>query len=386
MRRTEQWGQAFSPEGRIIGLDVLRVVAIGIVVFVHGALLVPKAERSAYLAWMPLKIDGVSVFFVLSGFLIGGILIRTLSAGPSDWKAWRQFLLRRWFRTLPNYLLVLTFLVLYGLVLKPASLKNFSIAYYAFAQNLTQPHPYFFPEAWSLAVEEWFYLLFPLACWAVARWRGLGADAIGWPALVFLVVPLIGRFAEYTPGMDPEAFDRGIRKVVVMRLDALMFGVLAAYAQVRWTDIWRRMRWPGGLLGSALLVLFYVNPSDWKGAWPPLLFVWESLAVVAFLPLLSGWKATGFRGLDRGIVFFSVVSYSLYLLHLTPVLHTLMPHVGADSGSVAGALGFYVGVSVLASAVLYLGFERPTTAWRERWAPHESQRFSPPAPGPPPVP
>ena len=141
MRRTEQWGQAFSPEGRIIGLDVLRVVAIGIVVFVHGALLVPKPERGAYLAWMPLKIDGVSVFFVLSGFLIGGILIRTLAAGRSDWGAWRQFLLRRWFRTLPNYLLVLTALVIYGLGLEPGTLKHFTPAYFAFAQNFTQPHP-----------------------------------------------------------------------------------------------------------------------------------------------------------------------------------------------------------------------------------------------------
>jgi peptidoglycan/LPS O-acetylase OafA/YrhL len=185
--------------------------------------------------------------------------------------------------------------------------------------------------------------------------------------------------------MDPEDFDRGIRKVVMMRLDALMFGVLAAYAQVRWAGLWKRMRWPAGVLGSVLLVLFYVNPNDWKGASPPLLFVWESLAVVAFLPLLSTWKQTGFRWVDRVIVFFSVVSYSLYLLHLTPVLHTLMPAVGADAGSVAGALGFYVGVSVLASAALYLGFERPTTAWRERWAPHGAERVNPPGPGPRPV-
>lgn len=359
--------KGFSTEGRIIGLDILRGVAIAIVVFVHGALLVPQPARRVYLSWMPIKLDGVSIFFVLSGFLIGGILIRTLAAGKWAWRDWRAFLMRRWFRTLPNYLLVLSGLVLYLKAFDPEGLKHFRWSYFFFGQNLTQPHPYFFPEAWSLAVEEWFYLLFPLACWAMVRWRGWGGAAVWVPAVIFLLVPLGWRWVSYREGMDPELFDRGIRKVVAMRLDALMFGVLAAYAQSRWQSVWLWWKKPGLGVGLALLVFFFFDAWEVKGAYPPLIFIWESMAVVAFLPYLSQLRSTGWRGLDQGIVFVSVISYSLYLLHLTPVLHRVLPAVGADRWPVAGAWLFYIGVSVLASVVLYLAFERPTTRLRDRW-------------------
>ncbi|MEY5043645.1 MAG: hypothetical protein RJA19_872 [Bacteroidota bacterium] len=360
----EKW---FSPEGRIIGLDILRGLAIAIVVYVHGALLVPQPARKVYLSGLPIKLDGVSVFFVLSGFLIGGILIRTLAQGKLAWRDWRAFLMRRWFRTLPNYLLVLTGLVVYLKAFDPQGLKHFQWSYFFFGQNLTQPHPYFFPEAWSLAVEEWFYLLFPLACWAMARWRGWRGEAVAVPAALFLLVPLGWRWVTYREGMDPELFDRGIRKVVAMRLDALMFGVVAAYVQWRWKEGWLRWRKPGLVLGTGLLAFFYFDAGEWKGAFPPLIFVWESLAVLAFLPYLSQLRTTGWKGLDRGIVFLSVISYSLYLLHLTPVLHHVLPAVGAEQWPAAGAWTFYVGVSVLASFVLYAVFERPTTRLRDRW-------------------
>ena len=60
-----------------------------------------------------ISIDGVSIFFVLSGFLIGGILIKVLETEPATFKTLFNFWIRRWFRTLPNYLFILLILIFF---------------------------------------------------------------------------------------------------------------------------------------------------------------------------------------------------------------------------------------------------------------------------------
>src|ERR1043165_8912860 len=85
---------------RIFGLDILRAFAILSVVWVHGGELLPPAVQRYYRLLSP---DGVSVFFVLSGYLIGGILIRTLAQEGAGVRTLWRFWARRWLRTLPNY-------------------------------------------------------------------------------------------------------------------------------------------------------------------------------------------------------------------------------------------------------------------------------------------
>ena len=89
---------------RVFGLDVMRALAIVWVVLVH----------SNYMLWehwpgfpgLPF-VDGVGLFFVLSGYLVGGILLRYATTGsPSTWRL-LDFWQRRWMRTLPNYYLFL---------------------------------------------------------------------------------------------------------------------------------------------------------------------------------------------------------------------------------------------------------------------------------------
>jgi len=141
---------------RIIGLDVLRVIAIALVIYEHGGSLLPKYFHKEYYKYMP-AIDGVSVFFILSGFLIGGILLKIADKEKFTKKNLLNFWIRRWFRTIPAYFLVLIAVLSCRLVL----FKNtgaFSIKYLFFLQNFMSPHPHFFPEAWSLSIEEWFYL------------------------------------------------------------------------------------------------------------------------------------------------------------------------------------------------------------------------------------
>src|ERR1700676_3766910 len=93
-----------KPESnRVPGLDIFRSIAILLVLACHfslcGVMTGPMTENIRF--W--LGILGVQLFFVLSGFLIGSILIRDLSARGVGFQQVRHFWARRWFRTLPNY-------------------------------------------------------------------------------------------------------------------------------------------------------------------------------------------------------------------------------------------------------------------------------------------
>lgn len=149
-------------DNRIFGLDILRASAIMFVVIEHGAfLLTPKLSK---LNGTIFGYEGVSIFFVLSGFLIGGILIKTLEKREGGKNVLLNFWIRRWFRTIPLYFLVLTILLILNWIFREGFgfSKTFPLNFYTFTQNLFYWHPKFFPEAWSLSIEEWFYLLIPL--------------------------------------------------------------------------------------------------------------------------------------------------------------------------------------------------------------------------------
>lgn len=119
---------------RIYGLDVFRTIAILLVVYVHGKLV--AKDLFAGLPSLPIM-DGVELFFVLSGFLIGGILIKTIEReNGMDLPALGHFWKRRWFRTLPNYYLILMvnyLLVRYDFI--GGNIENFSFKFLFFLQN-----------------------------------------------------------------------------------------------------------------------------------------------------------------------------------------------------------------------------------------------------------
>jgi peptidoglycan/LPS O-acetylase OafA/YrhL len=154
-------------EQRNFGLDVLRVASISVVLGLHGHMgFFIGTGLASWTGWTAV-IDAcvafaVEWFFVLSGFLIGGMLIRGFEAQGTGWSSVRNFWLRRWFRTIPNYGLFLA--VNAGLVWWGIREGRFEWRFAVFAQGLAWPPdtPLFYSEAWSLAVEEWFYLLLPL--------------------------------------------------------------------------------------------------------------------------------------------------------------------------------------------------------------------------------
>src|ERR1700685_4034092 len=133
-------------EQRKIGLDYLRAAAILCVVTAHTA--EPNARGA-------LGFIGVEIFFVLSGYLIGGILLASCSrhGNMASWPILRDFWMRRWLRTVPNYFL---FIPVY-IAAEHFRWKRPLLMYATFTQNLTWPISRFFGVSWSLTVEEWFY-------------------------------------------------------------------------------------------------------------------------------------------------------------------------------------------------------------------------------------
>ena len=105
----ERLKELVNGENRVFGLDLLRFFAIMLVVFGHSRWMTESFPRPLHILFHGSGILGVELFFVLSGFLIGGILLKNFekngnSLNPDEIK---QFWIRRWFRTLPNYFLIL---------------------------------------------------------------------------------------------------------------------------------------------------------------------------------------------------------------------------------------------------------------------------------------
>lgn len=167
---------------RIAELDGLRGIAILLVLLRHSIFGVETHSRigSAFLAAGQLSWSGVDLFFVLSGFLIGGILL-DVRESP---RYFQTFYVRRAYRILPIYMLTMALFALRHLPFHlPAGLGDVSpvpipcLAYFTLTQNFWMAHLGTFGPAatavtWSLAVEEQFYLTIPFAV------RKLGKSAL----------------------------------------------------------------------------------------------------------------------------------------------------------------------------------------------------------------
>jgi peptidoglycan/LPS O-acetylase OafA/YrhL len=301
---------------RMLGLDLLRSFAIGAVLVSHFG----DGFTALYGMHQPVALShggfyGVELFFVLSGFLIGRILLDLVDRDRSP-RAWMTFMLRRWLRTLPLYYLWLVVLLL---ALPPAEqAASHLLRYASFTQNLAWPMPAdnWFGVSWTLAVEEWFYLLFSVALFLLLQARrGTGG---AWSViLLFLLLPLGARLLWVAPS------DWTGEKAVLFGLDPIAYGVLAA-AIVRRRAVTARQAGMGLLLGVLLLGVAtqilepLLNPPPI--ATPPLImlgFFVATCAGYAFcLPAAAVFRG-GTGWLPATIRLIARLSYSLYIVHLS---------------------------------------------------------------------
>ncbi|MEY2502259.1 MAG: hypothetical protein QOI07_2593, partial [Verrucomicrobiota bacterium] len=300
-----------------------------------------------------------------------------------------SFYVRRWFRTLPRFFLFLIVNIVFERLFRAHAVGvGEGLSHGFFLRNLTGFHMTFFPESWSLAIEEWVYLLFPAALWLGLKLTKRFDAVFLSAAFSFLAFSTIARLLA---APDPAAtWSDELRMVVIYRFDALMIGMLGAWLSLRFQKTWVRLAPVCAFGGVVLLVAMYATL--WKIQNGHLQFGDDSffartfrfslvsLGFALLLPWASAWKLAGENPGSTAVRKIALWSYGLYLVHLPVFLLVTRAGLGADAPmSLAKALGSFVlqiGGAVLLSALLYRFFEAPCTRLREKAAPAVAKLFS----------
>jgi peptidoglycan/LPS O-acetylase OafA/YrhL len=356
------------------GLDTLRAIAIAWVMLFHSFLVGGLGPQFGWLSrygWM-----GVDIFFVLSGFLIGSQLFKPLAAGATV--SLPEFYRRRAYRILPAFAVVLAAYALVPFLREAPGMEPWW-KFAGFFMNLSIDYGanQAFSHAWSLCVEEHFYLVFPLLALALSRrisLRGFAALCIGLVLGGIALrtgVWLHDAAAEAAGAPQRNWFVEDIYYPTWNRLDGLLVGVVLAAARLFRPRWWQAAQVHANLAllgGIATLVLSFWLFRDRPGllgnsiGWPVLSAGLGSLvfAGAADRGLLS-------RRIP-GMAWLATVSYSLYLSHKI-AFHFVSTTWDAQLHD-QGVLAFtcYAAAALAVGAGLHYGIERPFLRLRERRA------------------
>lgn len=333
------------------GLDGLRAAAVLLVLFGHGGYFLYAALPSYPLFALPAWI-GTDIFFVLGGFLVArSVLARaadTLRAALSytAWRLWRILPLF-WIFIGVHFVLVASA----GRAL-PESLG----AYPLLLQNLAWPHPAFFSEAWNLPLFVLFSLVMPGFALGVAARR----DSHQWigGALALLLVLGIALRAVWVFEQQPE-WDEGVRKIVVARFDACLYGALLAVALPH--RRWKLSRWGCGVVAMlalavacALYLLLPINDSELSriGA-----FVASGIGAAALVAACRGES----RPAPRVVAALSRWAYAIYLVNMPLLLALTLLGLGNKPDALQAVLLFVLWLiaTLLLGAAVHRWIERP---------------------------
>jgi peptidoglycan/LPS O-acetylase OafA/YrhL len=369
------WSHTYLPP-----VDGLRGIAILLVLFHHLTLYRPTEGLGYWVASLPVAgWTGVDLFFVISGFLITAILI---DARDSD-RYFVSFYARRTLRIFPLYYLVVfvSFVVLPAMPAAEALLvgpeppperwpywlylTNFTVADRGFSHGVLD-------VAWSLAIEEQFYLVWAAVVWLCPpRW--LGALCVG----LMMLSPMLRREALAT-GADPIA----VYVLTLYRADALATGALLAWIGARgWLSrLAPAAPWVSALGLMALVAVTVADGSSWWwGPW------WQrvgytctavtggALLVGALTRSPESWWTRALSA--RWLRAYGKYSYALYLFHL-PTMRVVRAHVFDPlTGPLLGSpwlsqLAFYVIAMLPALGLAWVSwhvFEHPILRLKRRF-------------------
>lgn len=375
---------------RNAGLDTLRAAAILLVFMYHYMVFVSHEPTFGWLStvgWV-----GVDLFFVLSGYLIGNQLFRGLAQGQR--LSAGAFCARRALRTLPAFYVVLALYFLFPAALggkEPPPLWRFL----SFTQNINLMPGTAFSHAWSLCIEEQFYLLLPavlllgLHLGATRRqaWLALGlltVLAIAWRSLLWLQYgrEALGEIRGYYPN---------VYYASLCRLDEFLPGIAVALLKHGHPQAWARLMAQGNRLllagGAAVALMFYLAANhyyiDGYGYGYFMSGFGYSLLAMAFALLVAAALSPQ-CALQRlrvpGAAALAAWSYSVYLSH-KPIAHLVQAQLpeGSDPGLVLLAV---CGACLAGGWLLYRAVERPFLNLRDRHAP---DLFAPQPAGTPPA-
>ena len=361
---------------RLPGLDLLRAVAIGLVMLFHASLV--RLDLAQHwivrFGWM-----GVDLFFVLSGFLIAGQLFRPFARGSKP--DYPRFFSRRLLRTLPAYLVVLAAYFLVPSIRERPNIQPLW-QFLTFTENLliVPPIPKAFSHAWSLCVEEQFYLLLP-AVVAIVALRPSAPKILGLIVIVFLAGLMVrGYLWLHRVGSEPFSPTAYVNSAAYMtliywptwgRLDGLLAGVAAAAIQILTPDLWAvltarpNMLIVLGLAGVIISCVFFGDYITW---FAPAVFGYPLLACSIALIVMAASEDRSIIGRYSipGAATLAAGAYSLYLSHKAVFQVTAAVLYDAPAPIQNFGLGIAIIAALGVGAALYWLVERPFLKLRDR--------------------
>ena len=326
---------------RVFGLDLMRAMAIAMVLCSHILWIYNPNDGMIRQLFALFGFLGVEFFFVLSGFLIGRILYKIYIKEDFTIKSAFGFLKRRWFRTLPNYYLVLLINIIITISLG-YSMPNLEL-YFVFLHNGFSKMSTFFPESWSLSVEEWAYIILPFS---LLLFSVLVKPKNKKSFFLILTLLLIALFISFkivyqfnTKTTNLDEWNVSLKSVMIYRLDAIFMGVLCAWLSINYSKIWTEFRLPSAIIGSFIMLFMYfgmgylqILPTTFPFVWNVIYLPLASLSIAFFVPFFSQLE-TSISIVKKPIVFISKTSYSIYLLHYSVILQLFMLFVDREKST-----------------------------------------------------
>ncbi|KAA6440351.1 acyltransferase [Dyadobacter flavalbus] len=376
---------------RIFGLDLMRACSILMVFLAHSIPINPFANLFPF----DYLFIGVEAFFVLSGLLIGRIILNTIFRPRISWRSIRSFWVNRWLRTFPAYLL--TFAIHYY-IYSPSPNRLF---YLIFVQNIVTPPPGFFPHSWSLAVEEWFYLLFPCLLLAAAYMLGnyQNRHRIYLTGIVFVI--LLGLLAKlgyhllYSQHFIPyllenkmlfpgwKVFDSpagnwdNMRKMVPFRIDSIAYGCLIAYILEKYslsqkTRVWLLVAGIIGIVCCFPIIKHTIAQGKANFFTDVFLLPFCCCSFALMLPYAVSCPRPG-KWAVKLVTTISLTSYSFYLIHVLILERAINLYQNNSTEAFAPKWAVFAGaygIIYLVSLLMYNLVELPFMNYRKKLSPN----------------
>lgn len=362
------------PTQRNHGLDTLRALAIIFVVLHHYVLFVSDSDTFGWvgeIGWV-----GVDLFFALSGYLIGNQIFSALRSGRQF--SLPRFYARRLLRTLPNFYVVLALYYLWPWFRGGAPLLPLW-QFLTFTQNINLQPGTAFSHAWSLCIEEQFYMLLPAVALGLAAVR----RSLRWSWCLIALAFVAGMVIRYTvftelvigSARPQTSYFKYIYYSTFCRFDELVAGVALAMLRNYHPRQWRGLTAHGDPLlaaGVAVCAITFWLFLDQRIALPvtvvgfPMLALGFALLIAAALSERSVLRRVRVPG--AGAI--ALWSYAIYLGHkqLCILLAKPLERLGYPPESLL-AIGVALTASVLAGWLLYTCVEQPFMKLRARCVP-----------------
>lgn len=349
-------------QNRSYGIDLLRAMAIILVLLYHF----PRNDHEqvvkaiCYFGWA-----GVDLFFALSGFLIASSVFETI-VNRNNFEV-RAFYIKRIFRTLPSYYIVL--FLEYYLYRPQGSIANYLI----FLQGYNKFT--FFSVSWSLCIEEHFYFFFPLIIYFISKSKNIFKNIL----IVFLSISIITilariynyysinyiQFIKTNPGLARELYLYNLCWPTHVHLEGLCFGIIIAGIKYFRVQLWQKIM----LSKNKLLFLFIILISmsflinfkrvEFFGA----IFGFTIFALSFSFLIMMSYQYK----LKKSIIIESIalISYSMYLTHLLATSFFFYLFGNLESMSLLLRISILFPLQFLFAYIFYILIERPSTNARK---------------------